>query len=75
VEQENWMQVNNFILDSIPENVMILDFAGEARFTSEYCKPFMERYNFSVNTRDFFKKVKDLQQQYEPENIRASTVT
>jgi len=66
IEQEKWMQVNNFILDSIPENILILDLADEKKveFISEYCKTFLDV--LSLETRDFFKKVRDLKQQEEP---------
>ena len=68
IQQEKWMQVNNFILNSIPENIMILDLSGEAKFISEYCKAFIKKCHLPVdNTKDFFKKVRDLQHQYEPD--------
>jgi len=63
LEQEKWMQVNNFILDSIPEKIMILDLAGEAKFMSEYCKAYLKKFNHSIDIREFFKKVRDLQPQ------------
>jgi len=62
LEQEKWMQVNNFILDSIPEKIMILDLAGEAKFMSEYCKKYLNKFNLSVDAKEFFKRVLDLEQ-------------
>jgi len=35
IQKDKWMQVNNFILDSLPENIMILGTNGEAKFISE----------------------------------------
>jgi len=35
IEQEKWMQMNNFILNDIPENIIILDLKGEVKFISE----------------------------------------
>ncbi len=61
IQKEKWMQVNNFILNSIPENIMILDLYGEARFISEYCKSFINENHLPVNPKDFFRKVQDLQ--------------
>jgi len=66
LNQEKWVQVNNFILNSIPENIMILDLAGETKFISEYCKSFIMKYQASLdNTKGFFAKIRDLQQQYQ----------
>jgi signal transduction histidine kinase len=67
IQKEKWMQVNDFILNSIPENIIMLDLHGETKFISEYCKLFMEKCDLSLETKDFFKKIQDLkQQQYEP---------
>jgi len=68
VEQEKWMPVNNFILNNIPENIIILDLSGEIKFTSDYCKASMKKCHLSLETKDFTNKIRDLnQQQYEPE--------
>jgi len=73
LEQEKWMQVNSFILDSIPENIMILDLQGEANFMTKYCQAFLDQYNGSSDVKEFFKRVLDLQQlQYEPDPLRVS---
>ena len=63
LQQEKWMQVNNFILNNIPENIMILDPSGETKFLSDYCKRFMENCHLSLEPQDFFIKIKDLQEQ------------
>ena len=57
------MQVNNFILNNIPENIMILDVAGQVKFISDYCKSFMEKCHHSLDTTEFFGNIRDLQQQ------------
>jgi len=63
IQQEKWMQVNNFILNNIPENIMILDVAGQVKFISDYCKSFMEKCHHSLDTTEFFNDIRDLQQQ------------
>ena len=63
IQQEKWMQVNNFILNSLPENIMILDISGETKFISEYCKSFMRKCNLSLDTKELFERVQNLQQQ------------
>ena len=75
IQKQKWMQVNDFILNSIPENIILLNLEGEAKFISEYCKSFMKKCDLPPDTKNFFKKVSDLkqQQQYEPES--PSTVT
>jgi len=68
IQKDKWTQVNNFILDSLPENIMILDLAGEAKFISEYCKSFLEKCHLSLDAKEFFKKVQDFhRQQYDPD--------
>jgi len=63
LHKEKWMQVNNFILNNIPENIMILDFRGEARFISDYWKSFMETSDISPQkTEDLFNNIQDLEQ-------------
>jgi len=69
IQKQKWMQVNDFILNNIPENIMILDVRGELKFISEYCKSFIKKCGPSLDTKDLFKKVQDLkQQQSEPES-------
>ena len=63
LQQEKWVQVNNFILDNIPENIMILDVSGEAKFISDYCKAFMNKSHVSLDPKDFLNKIRDLEQQ------------
>jgi len=63
LQQEKWMQVNNFILNSIPENIMILGLSGEAKFVSESCKSFMKKCRLAIETKDYLKRIRDLQQQ------------
>jgi len=60
LQQEKWMQVNNFILNNIPENIMILDLKGEIQFLSDYCKSFMEKFNLSLDSKDFLHKIRHL---------------
>jgi len=75
LQQEKWMQVNDFILNNIPENIMILDFKGEVKFMSDYCKAFMKKWNLSVETtEDLFGKIRDLEEHYEPDMAGYSTV-
>jgi len=76
LQQEKWMQVNNFILNSIPENIMILDLGGQAKFISEYCKSFMKKCHLSFEeTGDFSKKIRDLHKQEEDSESMVVKVT
>ena len=61
LQQENWMQVNNFILNNIPENIMILDFAGQTKFICDYCKSFMEKCNLALDAQGLLRKIRHLQ--------------
>ena len=69
LQQEKWIQVNNFILNNIPENIMILSVQGEVKFISDYCKSFMVDCNFALEkTRDFFKRIQNLHHQQQQQN-------
>ena len=74
LQKDKWIQVNNFILNNIPENIMILDFGGKAKFTSEYCKSFLKRCHLyddgGGNVEDLLGRVRDLHEQSEPEESR-----
>jgi len=61
IQKDKWMQMNNFILNSLPENIMILDLNGEVKFTSEYCQSFIQKCHLSLDTKKFFKSIQDLQ--------------
>jgi len=76
LRQEKWMQMNDFILNNIPENIMILDIDGETRFISDYCKSFLAKCNLPSDTKVLFQQIKDLQQQklYETETSHATIV-
>ncbi len=67
IQNERWMDVNKFILSNIPENIMILDFQGQTKFISDYCKDFMEKCQILPENQDLFKKVRDLQEQFDPD--------
>jgi len=75
LEQEKWMQVNNFILDSIPENIMILDIGieREVKFMSEHCKLFMKK--FGLEMKEFFESVRELQEYESVDQVSPSITT
>jgi len=75
IQQEKWVQINEFKLNNIPENIMILDLDGEAKFINDYCKSFIEICNCTTeSTQHFFTKITDIQQQAEPEPPSPSLV-
>jgi len=74
MKQEKWMQVNNFILNNIPENIMILDLSGEFKFISDYYKSFMDKCNLIPNTKEFFDKLRDLHQPTELPSVFSSKI-
>jgi len=67
MQQEKWVQINDFILNNVPENIMILDFEGNAKFVSDYCKSFLESCSLSSDTQEFFSRIRDLNQQFTTE--------
>jgi len=74
LRQEKWMQMNDFILNNIPENIMILDIDGETRLISDYCKSFLTKCNLPSDTKVLFQQIKDLQQQKSYENDTSETI-
>jgi len=73
-QQEKWMQINDFILNNIPENIVILELGGQVRFVSEYCRSFMKKTHLSQNPKDLFVNIKDLIQQPDTEPSSPSNV-
>jgi len=59
-QQERWIQINDFILNNIPENILILELGGEVNFVSDYCKVFMRKAHLSQNPQDLFTNIQDL---------------
>jgi len=74
VQQERWMQVNDFILNNIPENILILELGGEVKFVSDYCKSFMRRLHVTQDPKDLFANIKDLNLQPDTEPSSPSNV-
>jgi len=74
IQQDRWRQVNNFILNSLPENIMVLDLSGEVKFISEYFQSFIKKAHLPDDPKEFFKKVQDLTQQYDIGPPSTSTV-
>ena len=50
-QQERWVQINEFVLNNIPENIVILDLGGRVSFASNYCKAFMQAAHLSENPK------------------------
>ena len=65
IQQERWMQINQFVLNSIPENIVILDIGGKVNFVSEYCKAFMQSSCLGNDPCGLFTKIRGLSQQLE----------
>ena len=66
-QHEKWVEVNKFILNNIPENIVILNFSGQTQFISDYCKDFMEKCQLSMDKKDIFRKIRELQEQLDPD--------
>ena len=59
-QQERWMQINQFVLNNIPENIVILELGGGVNFISDYCKAFMQSVHLSHNPQDLFTHINQL---------------
>lgn len=73
-QQEKWMKINDFVLNNIPENIVILELGGEVTFVSDYCRAFMRKTHLSQNPRDLFSNIRELYQQPETEPSSPSNV-
>ncbi len=67
-QQERWMQINQFILNNIPENIVILDLEDHVDFVSNNCQSFMQRSHLSQDPKDLFLNIVDLHHQPETES-------
>jgi len=73
-QQERWIKINDFILNNLPENIVILELGGAVTFMSDYCKAFMQRAHLSQNPQDLFTNIKELYLQPETEPSSPETV-
>ncbi len=73
-QQERWTKINEFVLNNIPENIIILDLEGEVNFISDYCRAFMHKAHLSQNPRDLWTNITELYQQPETEPSSPSNV-
>ena len=65
MHQEKWMQINEFILNNIPENIAIIDVSGEAKFISDNFKNFIIKCcgdNNALSVKEFCEKIQNLEQ-------------
>jgi len=71
-QQERWVQINEFVLNNIPENILILDLGGGVSFVSNYCKAFMQTTHLSENPQDLLTNICDLSLQPESDPLSPS---
>jgi len=64
-QQEKWIKINDFVLNNIPENIVILEMGGALTFVSDYCKVFIQKAHLSQNLRELFTNIRELCQQPE----------
>jgi len=64
LRQEKWLEVNQFILNNVPEKIAILDWDGQVKFMSDYLKTFIDKYDFASGFSTLCKEIKDLEQNY-----------
>jgi len=65
LKQAQWMQVSEFILDSIPENIAIFDLNGETKYLSAYFLQLLQQSDCPNNIDKFFGGIKNLRK-HEP---------
>jgi len=75
LQQEKWVRINEFILNNIPENIMILDLEGQPKFISDFCQAFLEKCHFSQTKTDLFSHIRELTQLCEVEPSSPDLVT
>ena len=73
-QQERWIQINDFVLNNIPENIVIIELGGDVTFVNDYCKTFMRKAHLPENPRDLFTNIRELYLQLESEPSSPSTV-
>ena len=42
-KQEQWVKINEFILDNIPEKIALFDFKGSIKYQSQHLKQYMKK--------------------------------
>jgi len=61
LHQAQWIQVSEFILDHLPENLAIFDLNGETQYLSAYLLEFMRKSKCADDVEKFFENIHDLQ--------------
>jgi len=69
LHQEKWVQLNEFILNNIPEKIAILNVNGELKFMSDYLRVFLKKFGHMEDIHPLFKNITDLKQQYESDSL------
>lgn len=66
LHQEKWLEMNQFILNNVPEKIAILDWDGQVKFMSDYLKTFIDKFDFTSGSgfTTLCKEIKDLEQNY-----------
>lgn len=65
LQQGTWLEINEFILNNIPENIAIFNMDGNVRFVSDQLKQLTHKYGYSDDVKTFFKEIEYLSQQDE----------
>jgi hypothetical protein len=63
IQQRQWLQLNDFILNNIPENIAIMDLKGNCSFISESFRKLMTLHTGSNEIKPLLQNVKNIQQQ------------
>ena len=69
IKQEQWVQINEFILNNIPEKIAILDLEGGVKYTSEFLKQFTREYGLQGSLTMLFSEIKGLTYHHEADPI------
>ena len=77
IRQEKWVQINEFILDSIPEKIALLDLEGGIKYSSGYLKQFVKKCGYDDDVNKIFSKVRNVQQHFDVDSFEdfASGIT
>lgn len=63
IQQQQWLQLNEFILDNIPENIAIMDLNGKSNFINENFRKLIRLHSGFDEINQFLKSVKKIKRQ------------
>lgn len=68
-KREQWVKINEFILDNIPEKIALFDFKGGVKYQSLHLRKYMRNLGYGSDTEALYSHITDLKFQVGSESV------